>query len=266
MAKAQTENVLESLAKDLSASFRQWEYLHEYGGSDPFHSDGTNLNLVRNHILSYKRQIEKYIEKEDEEPSLFRSSFPDIYYKDTPPIVPYSYMARANEIRKRASEQLSIYEKDPNFCFLRDNHEKVFEKGETKATKAAGLYPTISGSLSWYKKYIEQDDLISMRRVFYEPYESKSVRWAEHASKFRSFMEKEHGPEDNVPAVNEYEEENELYIDDCSEKAAGFETEKELHESSKPSLDNLIQKAKQQTSKAVKDEHIKSLEEQLSLF
>ena len=49
------ENPLEELEK----AYAQWESLYKQGGSDPFYPDGVNLNLVRNHILYFKRQIEE---------------------------------------------------------------------------------------------------------------------------------------------------------------------------------------------------------------
>ena len=49
------ENPLEELEK----AYAQWESLYLQGGSDPFYADGVNLNLVRNHILYFKRQIEE---------------------------------------------------------------------------------------------------------------------------------------------------------------------------------------------------------------
>ena len=49
------ENPLEELEK----AYAQWESLYQQGGSDPFYPDGVNLNLVRNHILYFKRQIEE---------------------------------------------------------------------------------------------------------------------------------------------------------------------------------------------------------------
>ena len=36
-----------------------WEVIHKYGCFDPFWPDGTNLNLIRNHCIFYKRQMEE---------------------------------------------------------------------------------------------------------------------------------------------------------------------------------------------------------------
>ena len=43
---------------DLIREYEHWEYLKEFGGSDPFYDDATNMNLTRNHIIYAKRQLE----------------------------------------------------------------------------------------------------------------------------------------------------------------------------------------------------------------
>ena len=47
----------ENLLEELKKAYAQWESLYKQGGSDPFYADGVNLNLVRNHILYFKRHI-----------------------------------------------------------------------------------------------------------------------------------------------------------------------------------------------------------------
>ena len=49
----------ENLLEELKKAYAQWESLYKQGGSDPFYPDGVNLNLVRNRILYFKRQIEE---------------------------------------------------------------------------------------------------------------------------------------------------------------------------------------------------------------
>lgn len=45
------------LEERLKQDYEQWEYLREFGGSDPFWDDSSNMNLVRNHIIYGKREI-----------------------------------------------------------------------------------------------------------------------------------------------------------------------------------------------------------------
>lgn len=40
-------------------SFSEWEHMRTKGCSDPFWPDGTNMNLVRNHIINGKRRLEE---------------------------------------------------------------------------------------------------------------------------------------------------------------------------------------------------------------
>lgn len=40
-------------------SFGEWEHMRTKGCSDPFWPDGTNMNLVRNHIINGKRRLEE---------------------------------------------------------------------------------------------------------------------------------------------------------------------------------------------------------------
>lgn len=42
---------LESLCEDIRANVTVWKRYRDKGGSDPFWSDGDNMNLCRNHII-----------------------------------------------------------------------------------------------------------------------------------------------------------------------------------------------------------------------
>ena len=46
-------------AAELEKSYAQWDEVFTKGGSDPFWTDGVNLELTRNHILYYKEQLAK---------------------------------------------------------------------------------------------------------------------------------------------------------------------------------------------------------------
>ena len=82
----------ENLAEEMADSFQRWESLMEHGGSDPFYADGTNMNLVRNHIMYYKsRMVDEY--------GADYEKYPEVFYRELPPEVDDSYMARAGEIK-----------------------------------------------------------------------------------------------------------------------------------------------------------------------
>ena len=130
--------------------FMRWENLYKNGGSDPFWADGGNLNLVRNHIIYTKRQIEE---------TFLPGEYPEIYYKDTPPKVDKNYMARADEIKSNAEESLKIYLQDENYLYLKENINRLTPKEQEDLCIFSVL---------WYveglKRFILSGDLVSMRR------------------------------------------------------------------------------------------------------
>lgn len=142
----------ENLAEKLEEAFKEWEYLKEHGGSDPFYADGTNMNLVRNHIMYYKnRMVEEYGRDYEK--------YPEIFYREAPPEVKDSYMARAGEIKDSAAQALEYYISDPNFRYLFANKDMLTEK----EAKQISLY-NVLGYASGLAKAIRDGDLISMRR------------------------------------------------------------------------------------------------------
>lgn len=60
-------------ATALENSFARWDELFTNSGSDPFWTDGVSLNIVRNHIIYYKKQLS------EQENSLLGLS--EIYYR-----------------------------------------------------------------------------------------------------------------------------------------------------------------------------------------
>ena len=82
-------NPIEEYATQIVREIGRWNYILENGCNDPFWPDGTNMNLTRNHIISYKRGTE----------------LPPEYYMPTPPEVDENYMAvkkgkRAEKIKQ----------------------------------------------------------------------------------------------------------------------------------------------------------------------
>ena len=134
----------------LEERFARWDFLYQYGCSDPTWSDGVNLNLVRSHIIYAKRQIEE---------STPDSAYPDIYYRDTPPEVDQNHMARADEIRSNAQKSLEIYQSDPHYLYC-----KKYARELTKKELKRFLVENVLGYVSGLKDAIAADDLITMRR------------------------------------------------------------------------------------------------------
>lgn len=129
-----------------------WEYYRDFGGSDPFYDDATNMNLIRNHILYGKRQLE-------EKYGADREKYPAIYFRELPPETARGYMANAAEIRDRAAEILDLYLADTNFRYLLCNRD-MLEKKEAEKISIDNVLRYVS-SLA---RALKEDDLITMRR------------------------------------------------------------------------------------------------------
>ena len=63
-----------------------WNNINENGCNDPFWPDGCNMNLTRNHIIAYKRDIAELCEKAG-------MPLPEEYFLKVPPEVDENYMA-----------------------------------------------------------------------------------------------------------------------------------------------------------------------------
>lgn len=265
MSRKRDDELL-TLTRELTRSFERWEYIKEYGCSDPFWGDGVNMNLVRNHIISYKRQINEIL-REEHENSLFSTPYPDVYYRETPPEVSNKYMAREDEIRARAAEQMALYEQNPDYLYIRDNCEVAFPNGETKATKAAGIYPRKYFHIRHFKACIECDDLVQMRSYFSPSYEKQAAMWAEQAKELRAFMEANRLSEDNIPVTDDYYlDDEEISIEAETVRENDFKpySVNEISSAKKQSLDSIINSAKERVSE--KPENVREIEQQLSLF
>lgn len=70
----------------LTESYRRWVHIFTQGCSDPTYEDGVNINLVRNHILYYKRMCEEVLKDNF-------IAYPDEYFYPTPENLPQDFMA-----------------------------------------------------------------------------------------------------------------------------------------------------------------------------
>lgn len=91
---------IKRLAAGICRDFNRWHELKDHGGNDPNWSDGDNMNLCRNHIISAKRQLIQLCEEQNE-------NMPPEYYWPTPPEVPSGYLCPNGEyywIRRKRLE------------------------------------------------------------------------------------------------------------------------------------------------------------------
>ena len=155
-------------AAELEKEYARWDEVFTKGGSDPFWSDGVNLELTRNHILYYKEQLAK------QENSLF--GLPDIYYRETPPEVDSDYMARSDEIRENARKAMEIIVADENLKFVREQAPSLSEAQYKQFCIAA-----VINYAENLRRTIAEDDLVIMRRYenperYLESFESAAER------------------------------------------------------------------------------------------
>ena len=85
--------------------------------------------------------------------------YPDIYYRETPPDIEGTYMARADEIRKNAKRSLEILSENKDMEYIKRKAVTV-EKSFAEKTSARSLI----NSLTMLSDAVENDDLVVMRR------------------------------------------------------------------------------------------------------
>ena len=81
MSKKNPFDTVLTFAEEIKKAVKHWCDIREHGCSDPFWPDGTNLNLVRNHIIYYKKQISEIC-------LTCGVIAPEEFYIETPPVVP----------------------------------------------------------------------------------------------------------------------------------------------------------------------------------
>lgn len=146
MAKENQENPL----AELKSAYAQWQQLYLDGGNDPFWPDGVNLNLVRNHIIYFKEQIEETC-------PLYMAD--ELYQRELPPEVDPSYMAGPDRIREQARRSLRNYLADPNYQYLLHHRDSLSPK-QSKELCVGAVLSYVSG----LRESISRDSLVDMRR------------------------------------------------------------------------------------------------------
>lgn len=166
---------------ELIQEYENWEYLKEYGGSDPFYDDAVNMNLTRNHIIYAKKQLEDLYGGE-------MGRYPEIYFMELPPITEKGYMAGAAQIRDRAAEVLDTYLSDANFQFLLYSRNML---GKKEAEKVG--IDNVLGYASGLAGALKEDDLITMRRHMKNPdgYRESFAQCAQRVKQLLSEKKKE---------------------------------------------------------------------------
>ena len=160
---------------ELSRCFAEWDDCYENGGNDPFWYDGFQLNHLRKRIISGRNHIEEKYETAD---------YPKLYFREVPPEVPNEYMARVDEIRRKARESFSYYLQDENYLYLWEMVNGIPPK-EAKRL----CVKNVLGYTSGLELAILNDDLVTMRRHCNA--DTYLSAFSSCAEKVRSIMEKE---------------------------------------------------------------------------
>ncbi len=158
-------------AAALENDYARWYELFTKGGFDPSWADGSNLNLLRSHILYDKVQLAK------QENSLF--GLPEVYYRETPPEVDPNYMARPDKIRANARKAMGIIDADENLKFVREQFPSLSEQQRKRWCLSA-----IINYAENLRQAIAADDLLTMR--LYEHLDSYLESFESAANKIRN--------------------------------------------------------------------------------
>ena len=152
MKKLSPEEMISSWALQCSVSYEQWQSIFENGCQDPFWEDGINLNLVRNHIIYFHRQMNDLCEE-------IGYLKPEICSREIPKAVDPHYMAGTKEIEKQARKAFDLIEQCDDYLEL-----VSFEDQLTDKQKKAVYYSVTLGYVNNLKNAINGKDYVVMRR------------------------------------------------------------------------------------------------------
>ena len=130
--------------------YEHWKDVYDNGCNDPSWADGFNLNLIRNHIIYDKIQLQKIL-TEDE--------LPEIYFKELPSEVDPDYIAKKEEILENAKSYYNVCVHAEGW----DKLENAFDFLDENDQEQESMRFLIS-SVLWLKEYIENEDNVAMRR------------------------------------------------------------------------------------------------------
>lgn len=146
---AKNISTAEKLGNELRDSYERWNHILQNGAGDPLWEDGSNMNLVRNHIIYYKRQCEA---------ELLPEEYPEEYFWGLPTEVDNKYMALPEEIRKHAIESLTAYEANEDYQYLKEAVNKLTEKQKSQIS-----IMNVINYVTGLKSFIKKDSLVEMR-------------------------------------------------------------------------------------------------------
>ena len=145
------EDELKKLVPILEGRYERWHTIRTEGCFDTFYTDGSNMNLVRNHILNYRKRIIEICEK-------LGIDLPAVCTWAVPIEVSKDYMANADQIRRIAKDTLPMFESNPDYIALKSFGRMLSEKQRAQIS-----YDNIMGYVRRLKIALERDNLVDMR-------------------------------------------------------------------------------------------------------
>lgn len=82
---------VQQIQAELEREYLRWNSIAANGCQDPFWPDGTNMNLVRNHIIYWYQLLAERL-REETQVSLFDPADTAPEQRPVPPVVPQNYM------------------------------------------------------------------------------------------------------------------------------------------------------------------------------
>lgn len=136
------------LGKEIRDNLERYEYLRVHGGSDPFWSDGVNMNLCRKHAIYLRSRVETDLDPE---------YYPDEYGMEIPEEVDNDYMADPDGIRSRTKAALEVLKENQDFQYLRNKLSGDLDKESDQCMNSVRYVLGLEDA-------IRRDDLVVMRR------------------------------------------------------------------------------------------------------
>lgn len=148
------------LGKEIRDNLERYEYLRAHGGSDPFWSDGVNMNLCRKHVIYLRSRVETDLDPE---------YYPDEYGLEIPEEVDNNYMADPDGIRRRTKAALEVLKENQDFQYLRSKLSGDLDKETSQCMNPVRYVLGMEDA-------IRRDDLVVMRRYQDPEYYVKYLR------------------------------------------------------------------------------------------
>lgn len=94
MKKESPQKQLKKYSNEIIKEIKMWKNQYKNGCNDPCWPDGCNLNLLRNHVISYKKDIKNLCDG-------IGISVPKEYFLPAPPYIDANYFANSKSERAK---------------------------------------------------------------------------------------------------------------------------------------------------------------------